>query len=86
MIAKLDSSSPHLALRVDTTNPDHHIWNNNGTYWCHYTIHLPDFTKRRMRTPLKTKDLCEARQRRDQILGGYRQDQFMFSGRMAGSC
>ena len=50
------------------SNPDHHIWNNNGTFWCHYTVHEADHTKRRVRTPLYTKDREEARARRDALL------------------
>ena len=30
-----------LAIRIDPQNPDHHIYNNNGTLWVHYTIYLP---------------------------------------------
>ncbi len=57
-----------LALRIHPANPDHHIWNNNGTFWCHYTEHLPDYTKRRVRVNLRTSDIREARLRRDQLL------------------
>jgi hypothetical protein len=49
---------------------DHHIWNNNGTWWCHYTIHKADYTKQRIRVSLGTRDRQEARRRRDQLLGG----------------
>ncbi len=62
---------PHgkrLSLRINPENPDHHLWNNNGTWWCHYTEHLPDYTKRRVRVSLGTSDLELARQRRDAIL------------------
>jgi hypothetical protein len=51
-------------------NPDHHIWNNNGTWWCHFTVHNPDYTKERVRVSLHTKDRDEARQRRDFIMSG----------------
>jgi hypothetical protein len=51
-------------------NPDHHIWNNHGTWWLHATVHLPDYTKERVRVSLGTKDRDEARQRRDFILRG----------------
>jgi hypothetical protein len=60
--------SGDLAVRINAANPDHHLWNNHGTWWCHYTLHLPDFTKRRVRRNLGTRLLAEARQRRDQIL------------------
>ena len=48
--------------------PDHHLWNNNGTFWCHYTVHEAGHTKRRVRAPLHTKDREEARVRRDELL------------------
>jgi len=41
---------------------------NNGTWFVHYTIHPTPFTKERMRASLGTKDLAEARLRRDQLL------------------
>ena len=56
-----------LAIRL-TDNPDHHLWNNNGTFWCHYTEHLSDYTKRRVRKSLHTKDLGIARVLRDSLL------------------
>ena len=49
-------------------NPDHHIWNNNGTWWCHYTEHLPDYTKRRVRVNLYTDNRQIARVLRDSVL------------------
>ncbi len=51
-------------------NPDHNIWNNNGTWWLHATVHHPDYTKERVRVSLGTKDREEARLRRDFILRG----------------
>jgi hypothetical protein len=51
-------------------NPDHNIWNNNGTWWLHATVHHPDYTKERVRVSLGTKHREEARQRRDFILRG----------------
>ena len=56
------------SLRVDPENPNHHLWNNHGTWWLHYTLHLPDYTKRRIRRSLHTRDLHEARTRRDELL------------------
>jgi hypothetical protein len=56
-----------LAIRT-TENPNHHLWWNNGTYWVHYTEHLPDYTKRRIRRSLHTKDLGIARVLRDSLL------------------
>ena len=58
---------PTLAIRT-TGNPNHHLWSNNGTYWCHYTEHLPDYTKRRVRRSLHTSELGIARVLRDSLL------------------
>ena len=57
-----------LAIRLNPDNPDHHLWNNNGTWFVHYTIHPTLLTKQRFRTSLGTKDLAEARLRRDRLL------------------
>jgi len=57
-----------LAIRIDPDNPDHHLWNNHGTWWCHVTVHLPDFTKTRFRTSLGTANIEEARHLRNGML------------------
>ncbi len=58
------------SVRIAETNPDHHLWNNNGTWWIHYTLHLPDYTKRRVRRSLGTRHSRTARARRDEIFSG----------------
>lgn len=55
------------AIRI-TDNADHHLWNNHGTWWCHYTVHLPDYTKQRIRRSLHTADRRVARFLRDSLL------------------
>jgi hypothetical protein len=57
-----------LSVRVNPANPNHHLYNNNGTWWCHYTVHLPDFTKQRVRVSLETNQLPVARSRRNGLL------------------
>jgi hypothetical protein len=57
------------SLRINAANPNHHLWNNNGIWYVHYTVHPTPYTKSRVRESLKTKDVDEARQRRDDILG-----------------
>ena len=57
-----------VSLRINQENLNHHLWNNHGTWWLHYTLHLPDYTKRRVRKSLSTHNVEEARQRRDEIL------------------
>jgi hypothetical protein len=54
-----------LALRVRAENPNHHLWNNHGTWFLHYTVHPTPFTKERVRRSLGTKNLPVARERRD---------------------
>jgi hypothetical protein len=49
-------------------NVNHHLWNNHGTWWCHLTLHLSDFTKLRWRLSLDTRDVDHARQIRDSLL------------------
>ena len=56
------------SIRVLAHNPDHHLWNNHGTWWCHYTVHLADYTKRRVRLSLSTPSVEQARKLRDQLL------------------
>lgn len=52
-------------IRVRPDNPNHHLWNNHGTWFLHYTVHPTPFTKERIRRSLGTKDLGVARERRD---------------------
>jgi hypothetical protein len=55
------------SIRVLAHNLDHHLWNNHGTWWCHYTVHLPDYTKRRVCLSLQTSDVRQARILRDRL-------------------
>lgn len=55
------------SLRINPNNPDHHLWNNHGEWWCHYTAHFPDHTVERVRVSLKTRDLRKARARRNRL-------------------
>ena len=52
-------------IRVRPENPNHHLWNNHGTWFLHYTVHPTPFTKERIRRSLGTKDLSVALERRD---------------------
>jgi hypothetical protein len=54
--------------RPETGNANHHLWNNHGTWWCHFTLHFADFTKARVRVGLDTRDATVARARRDALL------------------
>ena len=61
-----------LAVRIDGSNPDHHLWCNNGTFWLHCTVHLGDGSALRLRRSLRTRDRSEARLRRDKIFDAER--------------
>ena len=59
---------PQLSVRVNPGNPNHHLWNNNGTWFIHYVIYPTPITKERIRRSLKTKSVDEARAIRDAVL------------------
>jgi len=58
-------ATPVLRVRVRAENPNHHLWNNHGTWFLHYTVHPTPFTKERVRRSLGTASLDAARERRD---------------------
>jgi hypothetical protein len=47
---------------------DHHMWDNNGTWWAHFSVTRSRGRCKRMRVSLCTKNRKLARQRRDQLL------------------
>lgn len=53
------------SLRIDPENPNHHLWKNHGTWFLHYTTYPTPFTKQRIRRSLQTRNVQEARERRD---------------------
>ena len=56
-----------LSIRTNPENPNHHLWNNHGTWFVHYVVHPTPWTKERVRRSLGTRSLEEARRRRDQL-------------------
>jgi ligand-binding sensor domain-containing protein len=56
----------HLSARFNDSNPRHHLWLNNGTWWVHYTLNF-DFRTRRIRRSLRTNSLAEAIRKRDAL-------------------
>jgi len=54
-----------LAIRVDDSNPRHHLYRNGRLWWAHLTVHHSGFKKRRIRRSLGTANLHEAIARRD---------------------
>lgn len=64
---------PRTSVRVRQANPNHHLWNNNGTWYLHYTVHPTPLTKSRVRVSLETKSLEIARAKRDAFFAGAQQ-------------
>lgn len=54
-----------LSIRTRADNPRHHLWDNHGVWWIHYTLNTADGRIRRVRRSLRTKDPAEAARRRD---------------------
>ena len=63
----MSTLTPLHQRRVWAENPNHHLWNNHGTWFVHYTIHPTPITKERVRRSLGTKNLELARVRRDRV-------------------
>ncbi|MDG1355678.1 MAG: hypothetical protein P8P90_05460 [Opitutales bacterium] len=68
MNPSITTNSEELAIRVDESNINHHLWNNNGTWWLHYTVYPTPVTSDRRRRSLKTQNIKQARLIRDEIL------------------
>ena len=47
---------------------NHHIWDNNGTWWCHLSLGRRSGPAKRIRFSLRTNNVREARKRRDLIM------------------
>ena len=56
-----------LSIRTNPENPNHHLWNNHGTWFVHYVVHPTPLTKERVRRSLGTRSVEEARRRRDEL-------------------
>jgi len=64
----MQAITPTLSCRQKTAGPDHHLWNNHGSWWFHGTEHRTDGTATRIRLSLRTRDVTKARRIRDRIL------------------
>ena len=66
MSKTINRPAMHLVSRQTKSHPNHHLTNNNGTWWCQITIHQGPFS-RRLRFSLRTGNLEQARALRDQV-------------------
>jgi hypothetical protein len=67
MKPSITTNYEELAIRVDESNLNHHLWNNNGTWWLHYTVYPTPVTSDRRRRSLRTQNIKQARLIRDKI-------------------
>ena len=66
-MSKATNDTPFLLVsKGKHSRPDHHLTNNNGTWWCQITVHQGPFS-RRLRFSLGTGDLERARTLRDRV-------------------
>jgi hypothetical protein len=57
-----------LSVRVRSNNPEHHLFNNHGTWWCHFWAIADGIRQKRFRVNLHTRVLSEARSKRNSLL------------------
>ncbi len=62
--------------RPDPGNHQHHIYNNNGTFYVSFTVHF-EHRKRRVRVSLHTPRIDEAIARRDELLARVTREGFI---------
>jgi hypothetical protein len=51
---------------------NHHLWWNRGSWWVAFTVLRYGYLQERVRRPLKTRDVTEARARRDTMMDAFR--------------
>ncbi|HUE89307.1 MAG TPA: hypothetical protein VMO26_24780 [Vicinamibacterales bacterium] len=52
--------------------PNHHLWWNRGSWWVAFTVLHDGYRQERVRRPLGTSDVAEARARRDRMMDAIR--------------
>jgi hypothetical protein len=62
-----------LITRRTKENPNHHLWNNNGTWWAWACLITSEGRRIRHRFSLETNDLEAARRKRDRVLNAMAQ-------------
>ena len=70
-----------FSVRVNESNPVHHIWNNNGSWWFRAVYCPTPIISERVAFSLFTREREEAIHRRDCILGASEAPQWLVDGR-----
>jgi len=50
-----------LSVQVRENNPDHHFFNNHGTWWCHFWTIANGIRQKLLSVNLQTSSRSEAR-------------------------
>lgn len=69
-------TASQAVIKINSDNENHHLWNNRGIWWCHFTVHQNAQSKR-MRFSLKTDDVLKARRLRDKIFNDLKKHQYI---------
>ena len=62
------TAGSRLRMRSVEKNPNHHLWNNNGVWYSNFILETDTGQRHRVRNPLYTKNVEDARERRDKII------------------
>ncbi|MGD7651677.1 MAG: sigma-70 family RNA polymerase sigma factor [Verrucomicrobiales bacterium] len=62
------STAYRLKMRAVADNPNHHITNNNGIWYCKFTLVHADGGKTEIRNSLHTDNVVQARRHRDRLI------------------
>jgi hypothetical protein len=69
------SFDPDSTFQTEATHfdidPNHHLWRNGRVWWIAFTFHTRCGRKYRVRKSLATRELADARVKRDQVLARY---------------
>jgi hypothetical protein len=60
-----------LAIRSVAHKLNHHLWNNNGTWFCKFRVRAAGGSVQRINQSLQTKCVEDARLRRDELMQGF---------------
>jgi RNA polymerase sigma factor (sigma-70 family) len=60
-----------LVMRSVEANANHHVWNNNGVWFCNFKVKTATGESKRIRKSLHTNNVEEARIRRDDMIRSY---------------
>jgi|GEM_PF-578362 len=60
-----------LAIRSVAHKLNHHLWNNNGTWFCKFRVRAAGGSVQRINQSLQTKCVEDARLRRDDLMQGF---------------